>query len=500
MDTPIIHSQNIFQNSSDEIPREKRSKLNISEGNSNHFVPRVQCNQMDTDDDSFQIATCSPTYSSSNPVRSQVNENIDTIEHLKLKLCSWNVCGCRNKAKRDEIDSVLHARGVAVALLQEANIDASKLHTTNYTWHTGSTRSNRKRNLAILISKWHAVKVHNLQSEGPYVMCAEVTYTTELISRRIVIVNVHAPNKITTTHLARIGTLLGRYPKEDLLIVGDFNSHLAYEDSTPEERRFIGKISCHDRTNPNGEQLRFFLARHELSARTMQSDSSLLWTWTNGTICSQLDHVITAMICNYYVNDLKGRTVLSVSTDHKLITWSITPNRRSTKQKSKKRISSKKFSASSRLTAQDISKLQEPRTQKLYQELLSLEGQTVDSQEPVDKQWEEITSKTRRVAQETLRRKGRLPTHKQCRKLLARLCKYRFWMAWKPSEENMRKLEEVSREYAKTLKSIEEEECMNFFKDLQKFPVGVPINRTHKYLKKNIVKFSRKGRKNQKSL
>lgn len=248
-------------------------------------------------------------------------------EHLHIKMCSWNVCGCRDKAKRNEIDSVLNERGIAIALLQEANIDASKLNTANYTWYTGSRCSNRRRNLAILISKWYATKVHSIRAEGPHVLCAEISYTTELTPQHMVIVNVHAPNKTSSSHLIRIGTLIDGYPKEQLLLAGDFNSHLAYEDSSQDERQFLGKVSCHDKTNGNGEQLKFFLTRHELSARTMQSNNSLLWTWTNGTKCSQLDHVITPKKCKYFVKALKGRMIHSVSTDHKLVTWSMVPNR-----------------------------------------------------------------------------------------------------------------------------------------------------------------------------
>lgn len=389
----------------------------------------------------------------------------DINEHLYIKMSSWNVCGCRDKTKRYEIDSTLHDRGVAIALLQEANIDASKFCTTNYTWYTGSVRSNRKRNLAILISKWYAIKLHCVRSEGPYVLRAEITYTTELTNYHMIIINVHAPNKTSASYLGRIGTILGRYQKEKILLVGDFNSHLAYEDSSQNEKHLLGKISCHEKTNGNGEQLKFFLTRHELCVRTMQSNNSLNWTWTNGTKCSQLDHVITPATSNYYVKALKGRMELSVNTDHKLITWSIGPNRHVRRQACKRSNFMRRSRIPARLTKEETSRLQEPQTQKVYQDILNKNNRTTDPETTVNDQWKGIVCRTKNAAQETFRRKGRLPNHKECRKMLALMCKYRFWMSWKPSEKTAKKLSDIERVYARTLKNLEEEECVNFFKN-----------------------------------
>lgn len=134
-----------------------------------------------------------------------------------------------------EIDNVLHHQGIAMAFLQEANLDASRLSTSNYTWYTGSVCSNRKRNLAILISKWHNVQLHSVTSEGPFVLCADVSYSVDLLTRRLIVINVHAPNKPNPNYLSRISALLSRFPKKHCLLVGDFNSHLSYEDSTDAE-------------------------------------------------------------------------------------------------------------------------------------------------------------------------------------------------------------------------------------------------------------------------
>lgn len=398
-----------------------------------------------------------------------------------LIMASWNVCGCRTISKRNEIDYVLNCRGVAIALLQEANIDASRLTTSNYVWHTGSICLNRKRNLAILLSKWHNVVLHSIRSEGPFVLCADISYTSDLLTRRLVIVNVHAPNKSTATYLTRIGTLLGQFPKQHCLMAGDFNSHLSYTDSSEAERKLMGKTSCHDKTNASGEQLKFFILRHDLAVRSMQTDKSLLWTWTNGATCSQIDHVLTPVVSSYFVRNLKGRKIETVSTDHKLLTWSIVPNRRSTFPKN--RSAAKRFKNTPPPTHQEVSMLQEPSVQKLYHEALTCADNVLDSSKSVTEQWGGILRKTKTAVQKALQKRGRLPENRSCRRLLSLICKYRFWMSWKPSLKISKKLADVTASYHRKLKELEEEKCVQFFRTLEKFPVGVRINRTHKYLK-----------------
>lgn len=234
-------------------------------------------------------------------------------------MASWNVSGCRKREKRVEIDECLHGYDVAVAFLQEANIDSQRSETRNYIWYTGSTRINRKRNLAILCSRWYNVQISGIIAIGPHAVSATLRYTVDLVSRQITVLNVHAPNKGTSTYLGRLGSFItGCGSKRSLIIAGDFNSHLAYEDATESERGLLGKITCHQETNESGVQLRYFLMRHGLSVRSMQMDRSMAWTWTNGLRCSQLDHVLLPKDSKLYVRRIRGIKVSTPRTDHKL--------------------------------------------------------------------------------------------------------------------------------------------------------------------------------------
>lgn len=112
-----------------------------------------------------------------------------------LKMASWNVCGCRNREKRQQIDSYLHSLGVAVAFLQEANLDAARLDTQNYSWHTGSSCRTKKRNLAVLTSKWFSISNVAISPVGPHILKVELRYTISLRLHDVTVLNVHGPNK-----------------------------------------------------------------------------------------------------------------------------------------------------------------------------------------------------------------------------------------------------------------------------------------------------------------
>lgn len=399
-------------------------------------------------------------------------------------MASWNVCGCRKKEKRQQIDTYLHSYGVAVAFLQEANIDAARSNTTNYTWLTGTMRTNQKRNLAVLTSRWFDIRHVEVLPVGRHALQVNLRYAVSLRLHCITVLNVHGPNRHQPPFLAHLGSFLNSVPNiKKTLLVGDFNCQLAWDDATESEKFSLGPVTCHQTTNENGVQFRYFLNRHKLVVLTMRSHRSLLWTWTNGTTCSQLDHVILPSKSQLFLKHTKASKPSAVKTDHKLVLWEVIQHSVEAQQRPiQKKVA---FRVRSPLPASEASCLRQPEIMKQYHDRLQ-KIRPVSMSSTVDDAWEEIIQKTKKAASSSLRKTSFLPRDRECRLAAAAVSKYRFWMSWKPSERVAAKLEESTARLKVLLKKCDEEKCVEFFKEKRKLPLGKRIHQTCRFMKNDL--------------
>lgn len=130
----------------------------------------------------------------------------------------------------------------------------------------------------------------------------------------------------------------------------------------------------------------------------------------------------------------------------------------------------------------EASSLQKSETQKKFHDELQKLGPANNSS--TTDAWTNLVRRTKQAAGKALKR-GRLPQDRDCRKLVALICKYKFWMSWKPSLAISNKLSEVTSRLKVKLQEVDEKKCEEFFKNLHQYPFGSRINRTHKYLKKH---------------
>lgn len=84
-------------------------------------------------------------------------------------------------------------------------------------------------------------------------------------------------------------SLLSPQRRANVIILGDFNAHVGYQDLLLAELSRIGTFLYHSESNSNGEFLRELLHIHKYQLCSSFGPSrSVLCTWQRGTSCSQV--------------------------------------------------------------------------------------------------------------------------------------------------------------------------------------------------------------------
>lgn len=155
-----------------------------------------------------------------------------------LRIASWNIKGCRKNDKRNEIDEILTAYNIDVAALQEVNTIGDEINTENFRWKVVDNHFNKTRGLALLIRNNSGIEVISVKIVRKGIMWSKIRVNGNVL----IIINIHAPNKKQSNVLSKLSSLTGgEKDRRHLILVGDFNAQLGWNDLGKEDEKWIGK-------------------------------------------------------------------------------------------------------------------------------------------------------------------------------------------------------------------------------------------------------------------
>lgn len=395
---------------------------------------------------------------------------------MTIKMASLNVRGCCMKSKREEIDEELYNAGVDIAVLQEANITGVKVDTQNYEWWISDrSNANNMRGLAILKKRGNRIKVRGVRTINKNIMSAIIE--KEEGDESWLIINVHAPNANANSFFAALGAYINSHPrKEKMIILGDFNSQIGKEDIDDDDMERLGIHIGHRITNENGDYMKIFLKIHNLNVTSMRFDKSLLYTWTNGSKTSQIDHILLDDNTIVKVKYIKARWT-TIQTDHKMLMLGIQAKQWKQENKTVK---------VKKLLLPKVLQQSEPK-QIFHRELQKHEPINVENleiTEAYEKITEKITTSARKALEKvkdpmTPKRKKAIHSLLKARKQ-ARLAKSRgIDTNWFRENINIRR-----HDYYLAVRDHNEKEIFKFYNELQDYEVGERIKRSYIFLKK----------------
>ena len=141
----------------------------------------------------------------------------------ELKFTSFNVKGLANDSKRRQMFYYFHEKKLDIIFIQETHSTKAKERWWNTTWGSKilySHGTSNARGVAILISKNTPIEVHNVISSenGQYLLL----YCT-LNHRKVLLVNVYAPNIDTPDFFRNLFTDIERFTPDYIIMGGDMN-------------------------------------------------------------------------------------------------------------------------------------------------------------------------------------------------------------------------------------------------------------------------------------
>jgi exonuclease III len=248
-----------------------------------------------------------------------VTENILSTLPI-LKLGSLNIRGISQFNKRETIDQYFTHLNLQIVTLQEVKISCSTIWTTNYIWKINHyNRQPTGRGTAILINQSlnkHLIRFVSVTEN----LCFLELRFNHLSIKSFIIINFYSyceGDPLSSLEYSNLQQLIKKFiNKSEVLILGDFNAHIGAEDIS-EDDQLIGTKLYHLHTNTNGENLLRLIRYLKLEVLTTKRHKTLV-TWSNGTLSSQLDHLLVPITSKYQVHLVTGHFVTALS-DHKLI-------------------------------------------------------------------------------------------------------------------------------------------------------------------------------------
>lgn len=183
-----------------------------------------------------------------------------------------------------------------------------------------------------------------------------------------------------------------------IIIIGDFNAHIGKLDLTERDKRFIGPRLYHDHCNDNGDDLKHILHLGNFSMKnTWARTPSVLVTWTNNKVSSQIDH----LLCNHQdvrFRHIHGTWIHTVRTDHVLLSADIRlpdPTTSPVKRKSESEDRTNKHPRTMHQHSWDIHKLDSATCQSKYQDELAIGAKAILESQETNSQDNDTTKTTK---------------------------------------------------------------------------------------------------------
>lgn len=116
------------------------------------------------------------------------------VQRNSLRICTWNISGAADEAKRIMIDFELCREKIQLACVQETHLRSSKLESMHYIWLTGSQYQTRAwRGLGFLVCKSFYPYVKEVKFITPNI--GFLRFRLPTMRRACVVVNIHKFNE-----------------------------------------------------------------------------------------------------------------------------------------------------------------------------------------------------------------------------------------------------------------------------------------------------------------
>lgn len=173
--------------------------------------------------------------------------------------------------------------------------------------------------MAFLVHLAYTSMIRKIYNASENILALEMSHENSLI----MFLNVHMPQGDDAVQFDKLRDFTMLHNASDIIMLGDFNAHLGMHDLTGRDKVFIGPMLYHDHCNDNGEELKHLLHLGHFSVKNTWSKSpSLLTTWTNKPVSSQIDH----LLCNAPLirfRRIYAIWVHTVPTDHAFLSAEI---------------------------------------------------------------------------------------------------------------------------------------------------------------------------------
>lgn len=312
------------------------------------------------------------------------------------KIGTMNLRGMTSIEKQLIIDDLSHKRGIDILFVQETHLYAQNLKTFNYDWVLGPQTAGRaSRGCGFAISKQFSPLSH-FHVYSPNICELEVISPEH--DKRLFLLCVHKlsdNDPLSALETGYITSIVRRLrEKGDVLIGGDFNSHIGQQDVAAGHRLF-GSYLFHDRSNYNGHELIYMCELMDLQVLTTKAHRSTKVTWSSGSRKSQIDHVLQPVDASYTVSTMRGHW--TKFSDHKLITFKLYVT-------SKPVEVTQGFKLSFNKSLWDISLFTRPKVKEKYENLFS-DGLNclINTSENISDRWDKVCVLACQVADKTVK-------------------------------------------------------------------------------------------------
>lgn len=403
-------SRNVMRNHYDSVVQILKNRVQnndcvmLPDNSENDYrppLPQVHAWQRNNMPNESQISMRTTT-SSIEPQQSQL---VDTAR-TELKVASWNVRGCSDRAKQEALDLCFSLKGYAIIALQETRMAGCSIDTQHYHWFNVNNdtvlRDRVGGGTAVLINK-------NLYEQHCFKKISNnsCSFLCKVFKDPIVFISTYIRSAEVTTNnefdnLTNYVSGLPESLRNRIIIAGDMNARLGKNDLAEDDREYIGRNLYHNDCNANGIELKTML--HCLKMRnyiSLSRSKSVNYTWANRITSSQIDHILMSRMKDLLFPDVKAFFHPTLISDHKLLECMLKTKRQSNNNEQQTRSAphpTKKFKLDiDRLKTDE--KCRDRFHKELDQRLRVINEAETDT---IDKRWEQMSEALHTAATMTI--------------------------------------------------------------------------------------------------
>lgn len=213
---------------------------------------------------------------------------------------TWNVSGCTENSDRALVDHFLSSHDIKVACLQETRLPTCTMDTSTYHWYNVNRQAESARwdgGTAVVVRR-------DLLPECTFRRVSDDICTVRLpvFGKLLTIVSVYARSsgEQVDPAISTLQNFLSSLPtrqRANIIVLGDFNAHVGYQDLLPaRDRQAVGKHLFHPWNNANGKGIKDILRSSTLRlSSSFGPCASVLCTWSRGDQKSQVVFLVVVV-------------------------------------------------------------------------------------------------------------------------------------------------------------------------------------------------------------